>query len=199
MISKLFILLTCVSASAFAAATGPAKFAVSSGKVEFAATGRPSAIKINGEGTEPKGQLEVGKDQAVKGNIDFDLNTLTTGISLRDTHMKEKYLEVGKYPKASVKIEKVDLPKDFLTKDAADASNVPFTGTLRLKDVEHPIAGTCDLKKDHSKISVAAHFDIKLGDYHIDVPKWAGITVAEDVKVNVTTQATKEEQQTSKQ
>ena len=38
--------------------------------------------------------LDLAQDGAVLGDISVDLRTLKTGIGLRDSHMREKYLEV---------------------------------------------------------------------------------------------------------
>jgi len=37
-------------------------------------------------------------------NFDVDLNTLDTGIGMRNNDMKEDFLETGKYPSATFKL-----------------------------------------------------------------------------------------------
>src|SRR4051812_34300287 len=80
-----------------------------SGTVEFNATGRPSALVINGKGAAPKGKVAVN-GTSVTGSANFDLTSLDTGINLRNDHMKNKYLEVSKYPQATLTIQKLTLP-----------------------------------------------------------------------------------------
>jgi polyisoprenoid-binding protein YceI len=101
---------------------------------------------------------------------------------MRTNHKKEKYLETGKYPKAKLTIVSLKLPAALLTAGEAEA---PFTGTLSLHGVDKPVAGTSSLKRVGDRIDVDAKFDATIGDYGIAVPKFAGITVAQDVKVEV--------------
>jgi hypothetical protein len=78
----------------------------------------------------------------------------------------------------------LDLPKAL---DGSDASfkDVPFEGTFKLHGVENPIKGTADLAVADHKLSGTAKFAVKVSDYKMDIPKYAGITVAEDVNVTV--------------
>ncbi len=151
------------------------------GGVEFQAVGRPSMLKIVGKGPTPVGAF-TAEGEKVSGGFTVDLEKLETGISLRDRHMKEKYLEVGKFPKAELKLTSLKLPK------ALDGSNVaykeiPFEGSFKVHGVEKPVKGTADVTVDGGKLSGVATFAIKLSDFKIDIPKFAGITMAEDVKV----------------
>ena len=88
-----------------------------SGQVQFKTIGRPSALKIVGKGPAPKGQLNIDQNGNIKGQFDFELATLDTGIGLRDRHMKNKYLEVGKFPKAAITIQEMKFPNELLAKD----------------------------------------------------------------------------------
>lgn len=71
-----------------------AKFEIkkSNGTVKFFAVGNPSAIRIDGVGAGPEGKLEVvadDKNSKMAGQFIFDLNSLNSGIEMRDSHMKE--------------------------------------------------------------------------------------------------------------
>jgi polyisoprenoid-binding protein YceI len=151
--------------------------------VEFLAIGRPSALRIVGKGKGATGRLTESSGKAA-GEMSFDLNSLDTGITLRDKHMKEKYLETGKFPTAVLKLESFALPKDATAARFA-TPGIPFTGKLTLHGIERPVSGTADLSRDGETASALASFKIKLTDYGVDIPKFAGITVAEDVDVKV--------------
>src|SRR5689334_7763540 len=69
------------------------------GEVEFRAKGHPNAIKIVRKGSAPHGVLNI-EGQKVTGKVSFDLSSLDTGIKLRTRHMREKYLEVERFPEA---------------------------------------------------------------------------------------------------
>ncbi len=153
------------------------------GTVEFNAVGRPSALKIRGKGAAPKGTLTV-EGTALSGAATFSLDSLDTGIKLRNEHMKKKYLETEKYPEAKVTFAKLSLP-DSLKADGAVAEKVPFQGTLSLHGVEKPISGTAKIERKGGQVQLAADFGLKISDFGIATPGFAGITMAEDVQVLV--------------
>jgi polyisoprenoid-binding protein YceI len=151
--------------------------------VTFQAIGRPSLLKINGEGKGVDGQVKVDGGKA-SGSFIFDLNKLTTGIEMRDTHMKEKYLQVGQYKEAKLTIDSLALPAGW-SADKPAASEQPFEGKLALHGVEKPVKGTFKIDGGAGKIPVHAEFSIKLSDFAIDIPTYAGIKVADEVKIQV--------------
>jgi polyisoprenoid-binding protein YceI len=153
-----------------------------SGSVEFKAVGRPAMLKIVGKGSKPKGRFEVQSGK-VSGMATFDLKSLDTGIGLRDKHMKEKYLEVSKHPEASLEITRIDLPAKAAGGDFSE--NAPFEGKLTVHGVTQPVKGTAKVVKSNGKISAEVEFGIKMKSFNIDVPTYAGITVAEDVAIRV--------------
>lgn len=153
-------------------AATPEKLVADGGAVEMTVIGRPSLIKINGKGAPPEGEVQI-ENGKVSGEFKFELTTLDTGIELRDRHMREKYLRVQDHPEAVLKIK--DLPQN---------SSGDFTGQLTLHGVTKPVSGKF---KTGEKKSVDASFKVKLSEFNIDIPKYMGITVADevDVKVNI--------------
>ena len=154
-----------------------------SGNVEFRATGHPSSLKIVGKGSAPHGSFTISKN-LVSGSVSFDLTSLDTGIDLRTNHMKEKYLETGKYHDAKLTLTQMVLPQD-ISADHVSVDQVPFTGNLLLHGVEKPVSGVAKIEKSGGKVSIAANFNLKVSDYKIAVPTFAGITMADDVQVSV--------------
>jgi len=80
----------------------------SAGSIEFRAIGHPSTLKVIGKGSEFDGQFEV-KSTEPQGKASFELAFLETGIQIRDKHMKEKYLQLAKYPQAELSIHQIFL------------------------------------------------------------------------------------------
>jgi polyisoprenoid-binding protein YceI len=191
----LFVLVS-ISPSAFAAdhASGEknqllhADFTSSSGAVEFRATGHPSALHVTGKGVGATGSLNIQPDgRTVSGHLVFDLRTLDTGISLRDEHMKEKYLEASKYPEADLDLKDLKLPESI---SSLTPVTVPFQGVLTLHGTKKPVSGSVDLKTISPGVILSvASFAIKLPDFGIEIPKYMGITIAEDVQLTVTASA----------
>jgi polyisoprenoid-binding protein YceI len=176
-------LIALFSASSFAT-TRKFNFSSGTGQVSFQAIGRPAAIKINGEGETPKGDLSL-TDGKLNGALTFNLKSLKTGIELRDTHMKEKYLEVDKYPEAKLTLANLEVPAQFSAGPEGHLKGLAFKGKLKLKNAERDIEGTCDVDRQKQTVSLTAQFTIKLTDFAIEIPKYLGITVAEDVAVKV--------------
>jgi hypothetical protein len=118
--------------------------------VEFLAVGNPSAVKIRGtmknETNAPalKGQLLIDGNN-ITGETSFRLESLDTGIDLRTKHMKEKYLETQKFPLATLKLKKLELPEPF-TGQKLSKKDLPFAGGLTLHGVTHDLTGTANFE-----------------------------------------------------
>src|SRR4051812_42213663 len=90
------ISLIALLAAPLLATAAPAKIA--NAEVLFQATG-PAGLKIEGKTTD----LSVGSaGKSVR--IRVALAGLDTGIALRNKHLKEKYLELEKYPEAVLEV-----------------------------------------------------------------------------------------------
>lgn len=149
------------------------------GSVEILAVGKPSFLKIKGQGPAATGEVKIDSGKA-KAKFQFELKELTTGIQLRDEHMREKYLEVGKHAQAILEVEGLDVGGGWSLKTPALKSN--FTGKLTLHGVTQPMTGEFEMKPDGR---VEAKFKLKLSDFKIEIPSYAGITVANEVDVKV--------------
>lgn len=179
MLSKvsLFLLLIILYPFAFASTyhLEPQK-----GSLKFEAVGQPGFIKINGKGEGPKGELTVEND-LLSGQLEYDLTQLDTGIGFRDRHMKENYLNTKKYPNARIVFEK---QKINLTQKVNQKihGKLMFHGETKETEVQFNI--------DDSKVT--AQMNVLLKNFAIEIPTYAGITMAENVKVETTFEAEKQ-------
>ena len=98
----LIILSLLLSFSVFA------KNEIMSADIKFTASGKPSFIKARGNVDLVKANIDI-KENTLNASFTIDLNTLDSGISLRDTHLKEKYLEVKLHPEARVVFDKKEI------------------------------------------------------------------------------------------
>lgn len=182
MMLRIFALvIVCIPFAAQALILNPLK-----GKVEFQAVGRPAAIKINGQSPGPQGELKTrmdGTDQILDGEIQLDLEKLDTGIGMRDRHMKEKYLETGKFKNAVLKLKSARIPVKILN----EGGDAQVKALLSLHGVEKPVDLEMKFTKAGSEITNKSSFKIQLTDYGIEIPKFSGITVANDVQVEIET------------
>lgn len=160
---------------------GAQDVAIQKGHTEFVAIGKPAMLKIHGESPGPQGNLTL-KDAKVSGSVKVDLQSLKTGIDLRDDHMKKKYLQVETFPVAELVLQELSLPMKIgeINKKVTDQK---FTATLKLHGVSKPVDGTYDVEPLGKTLKVHAAFGLKLSDFNIDIPSYAGLKVADSVDI----------------
>jgi polyisoprenoid-binding protein YceI len=140
-------------------------------ELQFNATG-PAGLKITGQ-TSKLEVSEAGDDLTLR----VPLDTVDTGISLRNAHMKEKYLETGKFPFAELKV-----PRAALKEGAGQKATAAFTVHGQTRDV----TVAYDVSKTADGLEVKASFDLNINAHGITVPSYLGVTVKPDMKVVTT-------------
>ena len=130
--------------------------------------------------------LDPQKQGELDGSLAVDLRTLQTGISLRDTHMRENYLEVQKGGYEHATLTRIRLDG---VNTAAPLGKVGFKGVLALHGQEREVAGTADIRKAGEGLRVHATFPVKVSDFDIASPTYLGVGVRNEVSVAVTFQA----------
>jgi polyisoprenoid-binding protein YceI len=125
----------------------------------------------------------VGPAQEQAGAIDgallVKLDSLETGIGLRDRHLRENYLEVGKgsgYDVATlenIRIEKGD-------------GKGTFHATLLLHGQKREVSGTSTLRRrSDGTTHVDAEFPLKVSEFEIPKPTYLGVGVRDEIQVKV--------------
>ncbi len=143
--------------------------------VSFTTAG-PGGLKINGTTTA----LTVVDDaQAVV--VTVALGNLTTGIGLRDKHMREKYLQTPTYPNASLRVARGDLK--FPAAGAQAEGDAP--GTMTIHGQNHSVTVHYTIKRDGAAYGVSGAVRVNMKDYGIEVPTYLGVTVKPDVDIAV--------------
>jgi polyisoprenoid-binding protein YceI len=143
--------------------------------VTFHATG-PAGMRIDGHTSD----LSVA-DDAQNVTVTVPLRNLSTGIGLRDHHMRDKYLEVGRYPNAELVVRKSALrfPQGG-SQTSGDA-----TGTMKIHGRTASTTFHYSARRDGSIIHVTGTAQVDMRDYGIRVPSYLGITVKPNVGVDV--------------
>jgi len=147
-------------------------------KVTFVAIGKPGFLRINGKGAGAQGAATWDNGK-LSGTYLVNLKDFETGLSLRDRHMKETYLEVEKYPEATLILEPLPWSPE------SGSSEVPFQGKLKLHGQEQAVTGKAKLAIKGDELAVIAEFEVLLSAFKIAIPEYAGITVAEKVDIKV--------------
>jgi polyisoprenoid-binding protein YceI len=116
---------------------------------------------------------------SMEGTLRVNLQSLETGIGVRDRHMRDTYLEVQKGPEyAEATIEQIHIDKL--------EGKTSFSGTLLLHGQRHEVTGTAELKPQGSQIRVQAQFPIKVSEFAIAEPIYLGVGVRDEIQVKVT-------------
>ncbi|HOU91199.1 MAG TPA: YceI family protein [Polyangiaceae bacterium] len=179
MTSKHRWFFTAFAASALVVLAAEARVeSVGDASATFDAAG-PGGLNIHGSTDDL-----VAGEQAGKIEVKVALGSLTTGIALRDSHMKEKYLEVAKFPDARVVVERSQLK--FPTKGAAVRDQVAgamtIHGVTRSVTLEYA-ASTAGPKGDRIVVTGSAPIDIR--DFGIEAPSYLGVGVDPHVTLKV--------------
>lgn len=140
----------------------------------FVAVG-PGGMKILGNTSD----LSLN-DEGSTLTVTVALSRLATGIGLRDSHMREKYLEVAKYPDARLVVSRsvLRIPTDGAQADA-DAP-----GELSLHGAKRKVTFHYHADRSAGKIHVTGTVHLDMRDYAISVPSYLGVTVKSGVDVS---------------
>jgi len=98
--------------------------------------------------------------------FEVDLNTVDTGIGLRNRHMRENYLHTDKHPKTHFTAKIIKANKNSENEYEVEAEGKFFVhGVEKDKKISGKI-----VKIDNNKYKVSAKFVVALSDYNIEVP-----------------------------
>ena len=152
-----------------------ASLQASQAKVTFSCSG-PGGLRIEGTGTELSTQ---DKPDALV--VVVPMAKVTTGIGIRDTHMREKYLETPKYPTAELVVPRPGL------KFPADGASVDATapGTMTIHGQTRPVTFHYKAVRKGKAYDVQGEVHVNMNDYGIETPTYLGITVKPPVDISV--------------
>jgi polyisoprenoid-binding protein YceI len=170
--NRLLSVLLLASLPAVASATLRAR---APAQISFVALG-PAGLRIEGKSSAL--QVTDRPDALV---VTVPLAGLETGISLRDHHMHEKYLESQKYPNAQLAVARNAIK--FPAAGQTTEGTVPATLALHGKSKTVPV----HYKASHSGKAYDVKGDLKIDfrEFGIEIPNYLGATVKPPVDVNV--------------
>jgi len=141
------------------------------------------------------GRLVLGgvKPAVLAGEVTMDLSTIDTGINLRNQHLREKYLEVGKGKGFDhAVLSEIRLVGVSGVDGESFEGRTGFSGTLLLHGMEQPVEGTADITRQGTDRRVRAEFRLTLSDFGIATPEYLGVGVGNKLLVQVQMMATRE-------
>lgn len=147
-----------------------------SGYVEFVSTA--PLLEFKGISNQLTGLIDMDKSLA---DFYVDLNTLDTGINLRNNHMRDSYLETDKYRFAEFT---GNLTQGF-DPSVKREQEVTVSGTFQIHGVERDIKVSGTLKPVESGLQLDASWTMLLEDYNIDKPQVVFYELASEQTVNI--------------
>lgn len=146
------------------------------GYVEFVSTA--PLLEFKGTSDHLTGLIDLDKNL-----VDFyvDLNTLDTGINLRNNHMRDSYLETDTYRFA----EFTGSLSSKFDPSLEQEQQVVVAGTFQIHGVEREIEVAGTLKPMDSGLQLNASWTILLEDYKIDKPQVVFYELASEQTVNI--------------
>lgn len=132
---------------------------------------------------------------AIDGRFYVELSDLDTGIGLRNTHMREQYLETDKYPKAVFVLTKVvevdgSVLEDNKPVKITAEGNFTVHGVTRTIQVPLTVTYLKESESTKSKLPgdllhIQGGFDILLSDYNIRRPQFVILKLDEKQKIEL--------------
>ena len=97
--------------------------------------------------------------------FEVDLNSLDTGIGLRNRHMRENYLETDRFPLTHYK------GKIISSNVVNDTTvSVKAEGVIFIHGIEQPLVVTANLFNKSDGYRIQTNFIVKLSDFQIEIP-----------------------------
>jgi polyisoprenoid-binding protein YceI len=97
--------------------------------------------------------------------FEVDLNSIDTGIGLRNRHMRDNYLETDKYPLTYFKGK-------IISSEVTGEGifTVQAEGTIFIHGVEKPLVTSGTIEQDNDVYNIRTKFVVKLSDFNIEIP-----------------------------
>ncbi|MYN66152.1 MAG: YceI family protein [Acidobacteria bacterium] len=131
-------------------------------------------------------------DPRYTGELRVDLAALDTGIALRNEHLRNSYLELGRGPEfLHAVLSGIVLAATPLAYDRRHKTR--FSGTLTLHGVQRVVEGEAELRGRNGRMEVEAAFSLSLDEFDIPPPRYLGIGVRDAIDVTVRFDATRGE------
>lgn len=180
-------------------AAGATLFTIDDDRNTFTFESKAPLEKIIGMSNKIAGRVHLNPNDVTGGSMakfELDLASMSTGIGLRDEHMRDQFLETDKYPKAVLTIDKVTKASSKTLMDQKPVT-LDAKGTLELHGVKNEVqleGITVTFLKENEDtkarlpgdlIHIDGGFVLKLSDYNIKRPQLVLLKLNDNIKVNV--------------
>ncbi|MEN0067326.1 MAG: YceI family protein [Myxococcota bacterium] len=145
-------------------------------KVVFHAEGSPGFLTFDGTTRD----LTL-KDEGTTLVFTVPMDTVETGIGLRDQHMREKYVETATYPNVVL-----TLAKDHIQWPEAGTVNGEVTAKFEAHGVELDVPVKYSIKRSKDLYKIKASFPFDTTKHGIEIPTYLGVTIKPAMTADVT-------------
>lgn len=129
-------------------------------------------------------RLEDGGAPGLPGQVRVGLDSLDTGIELRNRHLRETYLEVDRGDEFREAVLTAVELADPLPSGARD-HETGFAGLLSLHGMERRVEGEARLVRRDGRVRVEAEFPLSLAEFAIAPPRYLGVGVRDELRITV--------------
>jgi polyisoprenoid-binding protein YceI len=112
--------------------------------------------------------------------FEVDLNTIDTGIGLRNRHMRDNYLETDKFRYASYKGT-----FNNIKKISENNYEVEVKGSMNIHGVTKPLTLKGKIMKNQNGLRIQSQFNISLLDHRIEVPEFMFLKISEIMDLRI--------------
>ncbi len=146
-------------------------------KVTFFGIGSPGFLDIEGVTNTMTAAEDAGKLV-----FTVPMSTVQTGISMRDSHMNEKYVEVAKFPNAILSFPKADV---LWPATLGEEKKGTVKATFNIHGQDQAVNVAYAVKKSKTGFQVKANFNYDTSVAGIAIPSYLGVTVDPKMRAEV--------------
>ena len=139
----------------------------SQSKMEFKAKITFSSFTGSSNKIEGYVNLDSKQEKIIEAEISIPVDSIQTGLSKRDQHMKQRYLEINKHPKIYFRIQKAQPFVSNATNKIEGQWDIH--GVKKTQTLEFIIKET---KEKPNYYTVNSEFELDISDYKIKQPKY---------------------------
>ena len=120
----------------------------------------------------------------VAGQVRVRLDSLDTGIELRNRHLRDTYLEVDRGDEfREAVLTAIELAEPF--PPGARGHETGFRGLLSLHGMARRVEGEARLARRDGRVRVEAEFPLSLAEFAIPPPRYLGVGVRDELRITV--------------
>tara|TARA_B100000586_G_C19977345_1_gene370430 strand:+ start:167 stop:631 length:465 start_codon:yes stop_codon:yes gene_type:complete len=124
-------------------------------------------------------EFNANRTQLIKAKLEVKVDTIKTGMSMRDQHMHNNYLEAKKYPSIVYTTENLPFNPN-------NSSSNKIIGKFSIHGKEK--AAVADIKVTHvsqNKIILEGKFTLNILDYGIKQPKFMVVEMKPNIEIEL--------------